>query len=207
MRKVKRPNLTVKPREVYYFLKRSRLLGGLTEEAIEEIISKENPLTLVEPACLYDHWPTEEWQWAGALFTGKNSSAGRTVTAGVATVGDRGLEAVLARLSAASDGAAGRQVIWGWAEALLGKLVDFTNSMIYEEASAESLELGLSRVIDAALDREALEVVWSRLQPDVKIGVRRLDEAEAIRFSPSITRIWALPWITKKEKKQLVAQS
>lgn len=202
MRKVKRPNLAVKPREVFYHLKRQKQLGSLTEEAIQDILLKDQPGNLVDPACLYDHWAAQEIVDWEKLSLGK----GRTATGALATVGDKGFEAALGRLNGDAHAQERRLVLWGWAEALLAKLADFTNGMIQEEASAESLELGAARSLDTVQDTAVIHVLWERLSPEAKIGVRRVEEGGAMRLTPVLTRAWLIPWITKKEKKQLAAQ-
>ncbi|MEK7288204.1 MAG: hypothetical protein AAB091_06570 [Elusimicrobiota bacterium] len=205
MRKIRRPNLIVKPREIFYFLKRQKALDSLTEEIIADILLKEKPSGLVDPACLYDHWTDAEL----AALDLADKTRGRTLTSVIATVGDRGLEALLARLAGGPKDLEQRRTLWAWAEALLAKLSDFTSGLIQEEASVESLELGLARTLDLAKDRHVVDLVWTRLSPESKIGVRRVEDApgSAPRFAPAFSRVWIIPWISKKEKKQLTAQN
>ncbi|MBI2069233.1 MAG: hypothetical protein HYT79_01405 [Elusimicrobia bacterium] len=203
-RKVKKPQITVKPREVFYQLKRSRRLGSLDEESIEEILNQAKPHQLTDPGCLYENFSTADFE-ADDL---KNAAfKGNVVTVALATVGDRGLGAALMSGGANQDDPR-RRVLAGWGEAMLAKLTDFTNGLVEKEAAGESLELGPVYVLDRPDDAALIGRLWGRLSPEEKLGVRRENDPAGSampRIDPVLTKMWAVGWLTKKQKKQLTA--
>ncbi|MBI4667748.1 MAG: hypothetical protein HY747_00970 [Elusimicrobia bacterium] len=212
MRKIKNPKITVKPREVFYQLKRGQKLGSLDEDMIEEILNNSKPLALVDPACVYENISCSEFLVPGldfALNASALSAKSRpgTISCAAASLGDHGFEAALNSLGGGSMETS-RHVVMAWGEVFLNKLCCFADNLIEKEAAEESLELGLSQALDIGRDKALIEFLWQRLKPEEKIGVQlKTDPLDgSLKFWPVLSKIWLVPWLTKKEKQGVRSQ-
>lgn len=199
MRKIKRPNITVKAREVFYRLKRSRQLEDLTEETIEEILGQRDLKSLLDLGCVYGSFERAEIE---AASQGTAVPVGATLSLGVATLGDRGFEAHMKNLSGDSH-----KVAMTWAQAMLDKLVDFSAALIKEEAVQENLEAGPAIAVSMDKETALAGFIWERLNPAEKIQAQLISDPlnGSLKTTPAFTRAWVTSWLTKKEKKQLAA--
>lgn len=176
-------------------------MGDLTEETIEEIAAEVCLDKWFDPGCVYENISAQEAESLGV------SGVGQAVTWAIATLGDHGYEEALKKAKE-SPTPCHADVMWAWGEVMLGKLADFTNNLIGKEAAGETLEIGPSRTIDLKENRELFDVAWRKLEPEQKIGARLVNDPldGSVRISPAMSRVWAVPWLTKKEKKQLALQ-
>lgn len=196
MRKIRRPNVLVKPREVFYQLKRNKLLGNLDEATIEEIIGRLNPAKLVDPGLLYENFETQAIENKSELV---GQPLGSSFSLIAATIGDKGFEAKVKNLKTDDDNSNEASVVWAWGEVMLTKVQDFANDLALAEAQAQSYELGPNVVLSRESHPKFMDFVWTSLKPKEKLEI----QAEAM---PVLTKIWLAPWLTKKEKKQLALQ-
>lgn len=201
MRKIKRPSIVVKPREVFYYLKRRKKLGDLTELAIEEVLAAQKLEKTVDAGCVFDTFSGQDlasflgpWQEEPAL----NVAVANPRSLGVATLGDKGFEDLTFKDASG--------ICRGWGELYLNKLMELAQDLMVQEASVEAMELGPLMILDAALGAEMWAFIEDRLKPGDKLGVKAIAcgaRGEQLQLVPLFTRTWLVPWLTKKDKKKL----
>ncbi|MFC1521498.1 hypothetical protein ACFL6Y_03725 [Elusimicrobiota bacterium] len=201
MKKIRRPNITIRAREVFYRLKRARLLGELDEDRITAIIDKYQLAKLIDPGCLYENFDQDELD-ISSITPGKISC--QTASLVCATIGDKGFEAKIKLISDIE-----KNVCFAWAEAFLGKMIDLSSRLIADEAQKDSMELWQSFYPAKKEERELWVFLQKRIAVEEKIGIKvSIDPAneESLEVFPTYSKIWVYPWVTKKEKKQLAAR-
>ena len=204
MRKIKRPNISVKPREIFYHLKRKKQIFDLNEERIASELESYKPAALIDPGCVFASIGREDDGIELLLDTASASPwrglKPRSITCAVATIGDRGFEAKLT--------AKPSNIVWAWAEVYLNKLTDLADDLIGKEAAAESLETGPWALVNVAGSGEFWSFVQVELDPCQKLGIKvsgGVDGGE-LEIVPALSRVWLVPWLSKKEKKKLQVQ-
>jgi hypothetical protein len=180
-------------------------LEGLDEATLDEILSSMDLRALVEPGCLFESVPSGDLREAGGSLP---QLLGATVSLAVATVGDRGFERALGALPAQGPDSGKRRAMAAWGEVHLAKLAALTNGLIADEAEGENLEAGPAFSL-APASSGLWPLLWDRLQPEAKLGIRILPGSgeNSAQLSPVFTKAWLIPWLTKKEKKLLAAQA
>jgi|GEM_PF-4600040 len=203
MRKIRGPNVVIKPREVFYQLKRNRLLETLDEATIEEILGKQNPRQLVDPGFLYENFETSALEDRRELG---NWPMGGSFSAAVATIGDKGFEGAIKKLKSDVNQPFAERVLWAWGEVLLSRLADLTVTLVGQEAVLEAHETGPTLAITPTSYPKIWQFVLSQLLPQEKLGIKIGSDSGQSQIFPVLTKFWLTPWLTKKEKKQLAHQ-